>query len=225
MLDHDILTIEEVARYLRVSERTIYDWAHRGTIPCGKIGTTWRFRRTEIEAWVDSRLGPRASSGQTEFTGLAGALVPERILLTHASNKAEVLETLLDCLAQSDAVTDPAELRREMLKRERIMSTGMGHGLGVPHVRLPSVRKLVMAMAVNDRDIAGYDALDDSPVRVVCMMAARDDQHTQYLRALAAVSAVLRDPGRNKAILAAPDGAAVRAILLGASSDEAASTT
>ena len=40
----EILTIEEVAKYLRVSDRTVYDWAQKGEIPAGKIGTVWRFK-------------------------------------------------------------------------------------------------------------------------------------------------------------------------------------
>ncbi len=216
MFDHEILTIEEVARYLRVSERTIYDWAHQGVIPCGKIGATWRFRRSEIVRWVDNKLSTHKPIQQREFSGLAGVLFRERILLTRFQEKAEVLNALLDCLADTECVTDPEELRREMLNRERIMSTGMGHGLGVPHVRIPSVKNLVMAVAVNDRGIADYDTLDDRPVRVVCMMAARDDQHTQYLRALAAVNAVMRDPAQNAALLAAATPEAVRALFLGA---------
>ena len=52
----DILTIEEVAKYLRVSERTVYDWAQKGEIPAGKIGTVWRFKKSEIEKWVNERL-------------------------------------------------------------------------------------------------------------------------------------------------------------------------
>ena len=46
----EILTIEEVARYLRVSERTVYEWAQKGEIPAGKIGTVWRFKKDDIES-------------------------------------------------------------------------------------------------------------------------------------------------------------------------------
>ena len=55
-MEDDILTIEEVAKYLRVSERTVYDWAQKGEIPAGKIGTVWRFKKSEIEKWVNDRL-------------------------------------------------------------------------------------------------------------------------------------------------------------------------
>ena len=37
-MEEEILTIEEVAKYLRVSERTVYDWAQKGEIPAGQIG-------------------------------------------------------------------------------------------------------------------------------------------------------------------------------------------
>ena len=59
MID-DILTIDEVANYLRVSERTVYDWAQKGEIPSGKIGTVWRFKKSEIEKWVNDRLSSSA---------------------------------------------------------------------------------------------------------------------------------------------------------------------
>ena len=66
MTTHDIMTVEEVAEYLRVSERTVYEWAQRGEIPAGKLGTTWRFKRREIERWVDRRLaGGRRGAGRS----------------------------------------------------------------------------------------------------------------------------------------------------------------
>ena len=44
----EIMTIEEVAKYLQVEEKTIYDWAQKGTLPGGKIGTTWRLSLIHI---------------------------------------------------------------------------------------------------------------------------------------------------------------------------------
>ena len=61
-MEDDILTIEEVAKYLRVSERTVYDWAQKGEIPSGKIGTVWRFKKSEIEKWVNDRLSSGSKS-------------------------------------------------------------------------------------------------------------------------------------------------------------------
>ncbi len=55
-MDDTILTIEEVAKYIKISERTIYDWAQKGDIPAGKLGNVWRFRKSEIDHWVNERL-------------------------------------------------------------------------------------------------------------------------------------------------------------------------
>ena len=52
----EIMTIEEVASYLKVSERTVYEWAQKGDLPGGKIGTTWRFKSSDIEKWINDRL-------------------------------------------------------------------------------------------------------------------------------------------------------------------------
>ena len=53
------MTLDEVARYLAMAERTIYDWAQTGRLPAYKLGATWRFRRSEIDAWLQShRSGP-----------------------------------------------------------------------------------------------------------------------------------------------------------------------
>ena len=56
MSDDEILTLEEIAKYLRVSERTIYDCVQKGEIPAGKIRASWRFKKSEIDKWVNEKL-------------------------------------------------------------------------------------------------------------------------------------------------------------------------
>ena len=210
------MTIEEVAEYLRVSERTVYDWAQKGEIPGGKLGTAWRFKREDMERWVNSRLseggGRRASGGAS----IARLLTPERVLLLEAAGKAEVLNRLVDLLATTPLVKDREKLLKGILDREELMSTGIGVGIGVPHVRIDSVSDLVMAVAVCRRPIAGYSSLDEQPVQIVCMLAARRDQHAQYIRTLSAISARLKDRLTRERIIHADTPADVHAILTAA---------
>ena len=91
MPDHDILTIEEVAEYLRVSERTIYDWANKGKLPCGKLGTTWRFKRSEIERWVDNRLSHKTDAPSQHGEAVRDVLEPSRLVLFVAHRKRAAL--------------------------------------------------------------------------------------------------------------------------------------
>ena len=48
----DILTVEEIALYLKVTERSIYGLLSKGEIPAFKVGGSWRFKRKEIEGWI-----------------------------------------------------------------------------------------------------------------------------------------------------------------------------
>lgn len=50
-MDDQILTLEEVSRYLKVNKATIYRLAQAGRIPASKVGKVWRFKRDRIETW------------------------------------------------------------------------------------------------------------------------------------------------------------------------------
>jgi len=52
----EILTIEEVAAYLRLKPQTIYKWAQEKRLPAVKLGKEWRFRRSIIDRWLDDQL-------------------------------------------------------------------------------------------------------------------------------------------------------------------------
>jgi excisionase family DNA binding protein len=52
----DIMTVEEVARYLKLKPQTVYKWAQEGQIPAAKLGKEWRFRRRLLDEWIDRRI-------------------------------------------------------------------------------------------------------------------------------------------------------------------------
>ena len=53
---NEILTIEEVAEYLRLTPQTIYKWAQERKIPAVKLGKEWRFRRSILDRWLDEQM-------------------------------------------------------------------------------------------------------------------------------------------------------------------------
>ncbi|MEM9673278.1 MAG: helix-turn-helix domain-containing protein [Cyclobacteriaceae bacterium] len=53
---HDIMTLEEVANYLKMKPQTIYTWAQSGKIPAAKIGKEWRFRRSIVDEWFNAHI-------------------------------------------------------------------------------------------------------------------------------------------------------------------------
>jgi excisionase family DNA binding protein len=68
--ESDILTITEVAEYLKVAERTIYRLAAAKKIPAFKVGGTWRFSRAEIDLWIKRQMSEaQSSSGSDDERG------------------------------------------------------------------------------------------------------------------------------------------------------------
>ena len=66
MADTDVMTVRDMAEYLKVKERTIYRLVAKGGIPAFKVGGSWRFRRAEIEEWIarSRQDGNRTDSGR-----------------------------------------------------------------------------------------------------------------------------------------------------------------
>jgi len=50
------MTLEEVAKYLKLKPQTVYKWAQEGQIPGAKLGKEWRFRRRLLDEWIDSSI-------------------------------------------------------------------------------------------------------------------------------------------------------------------------
>ena len=63
---NEILTIDEVAAYLKAGKRTVYRLASSGKIPAFKLGGTWRFRRAELDQWIASQIGEATDSVDEE---------------------------------------------------------------------------------------------------------------------------------------------------------------
>lgn len=58
LMDDQILTLEEVSKYLKLHKATIYKMARAGKIPASRVGKVWRFKRAKIESWLDKREQP-----------------------------------------------------------------------------------------------------------------------------------------------------------------------
>lgn len=56
MNNQDIMTLEEVAAYLKLKPQTIYTWAQENKIPAAKLGKEWRFKKTIIDEWINQHI-------------------------------------------------------------------------------------------------------------------------------------------------------------------------
>ena len=191
-MEDTILTIEEVANYLRVSDRTVYDWAQRGEIPAGKIGTVWRFKKSEVEKWVNDRLSSSGGRIKDDVVQVKNILAPNRVIFISQTSRHDALVELATALSSAPQVKRSDELVSEILKREELMSTAIGRGIAIPHVRLSSVTDLVMAVGVCKTPVTDFQPIDDIPVSLLFMIAAAYNQHSYYLQTLSYFSAKLK---------------------------------
>ena len=135
---------------------------------------------------------------------LAELLAPERCLLLEAEDKKTLLEQLAEVLSRSVPSLDCRELMEVLLAREAIMSTGIGLGIAVPHARLKSVERPILAVGVSGKGVS-YESLDDKPVHIVVMIVVPAESQKQYLRILARVTLLLKNSKLRSRLLEAKD--------------------
>ncbi|CAM3394614.1 helix-turn-helix domain-containing protein [Corallococcus sp. ZKHCc1 1396] len=63
-MSDEILTLPEVAQLLKVAEKTVYTMAQKGELPAFKVGGQWRFRRANLDSWIDAKT--RRAAGEEE---------------------------------------------------------------------------------------------------------------------------------------------------------------
>ena len=136
---------------------------------------------------------------------LARVLEPQRVLILDSKTKKDALLALADCLGSSAEVKDRDALVQAIFYREELMSTGIGMGIGVPHVRLPSVTRPVMSAGLCRNPITDYQSLDGVPIHLIFMIAAGQNQHAEYLRLLSSLSLKLKNEKLRNSLISAPD--------------------
>jgi PTS system nitrogen regulatory IIA component len=212
----EIITAKEVAIFLRVSERTVYDWASSGTIPCGKLGTTWRFKRSEVEKWVNEQLSTSSKKNVTFSPIEIGAILdPMHVMLLDTDSKDAALLNMLDRLAETGAVSDKTAVTEGIFQREKLMSTGIGLGIGIPHVRLDGIDTLMMAVGVSTTDITDYESLDGQPVRLIFMILAGKDQHALHIKTMSAISRRIKNSVLREMVMQARQPEMIYDLLVG----------
>src|ERR1700686_3006913 len=120
MMDETFLTTEEVLEYLQVNLRTVYRLIKAGKIPAVRVGRQWRFRKRDIDAWLDSqrpRGGTRAAAPAAPAGPATGAARP-RVLVV--DDEASIRDLLSKTLALAECDVDVAPDGRSAPERMRV---------------------------------------------------------------------------------------------------------
>jgi len=205
----EILTLAEIASYLKVSEKTILRMVKRGDLPGSKVANQWRFQGVLIEQWLTAKMESATDESLVDviqttpkIIPLSRLIAPERILMNLLPGDTEsVLEQLIKPLIDEDLLDDPAQFLSDLLDREAMGSTGIGDGVAIPHVRSQEnsgVRKPCVVMGLCQAGL-DFDALDGEPTHVFMLLCA--NAVTEHLRLLAKTMLMLRNPGMVEILL------------------------
>jgi PTS system nitrogen regulatory IIA component len=112
------------------------------------------------------------------------AILPALTATTRDAAIAEIIQSLKDAGQFTDA--DVTDVTAAVLRREQLGSTGIGHGVAIPHSRHRDVPNLVGTVALSREGLA-FDSIDGEPVHLLFLLISPDQQPGPHLRALDAV--------------------------------------
>lgn len=149
-------------------------------------------------------------------------LLPAKAVLPalKAVNKKQVLQMLAAKMAELTGRGE-REIFETLLQRERLGSTGVGHGAAIPHCKLPKLDRLYGVFARLEKPI-DFEALDGEPVDLVFVLLAPEGAGADHLKALALIARMLRDERTAKQLRSTHDARLLHEILTAPAASHAA---
>ena len=118
------------------------------------------------------------------------------------STKDEIINELLDILVAANKIPDRAAALNAIMDREQKMSTGMKHGIAIPHGKSDTIQNLVACMGVSDSPV-DFDSLDHEPCRIFIMTLSPIEKTGPHLQFLAEISQLFKSAQKRQEILGA----------------------
>lgn len=143
---------------------------------------------------------------------LTDYLKPEYISIgLKANSKEDLLDGMFELAAKNPHVLDAKKLRASVLEREKIMSTGVGKSLAIPHGKTDAVDDIILAFAVTEEPV-DYSSMDNEPVRLVLLLVSKESLVGQRLKLLSRASKVMNSDTARAALINAKSADEVLAI-------------
>jgi PTS system nitrogen regulatory IIA component len=199
------LSVRDAARFLEVSEKTVYRWIRNDDIPFFLVNDQYRFNRMELLEWATARrihISPEIFSEPSEgalpsaYSSLEAGGIFYRV---GGGDVPSVLSEIVAHLRLPDEV-DRVHLYKVLLAREELGSTGVGEGIAIPHVRSPivlHVNRPLLTLCFLETPV-DFRALDKKPVDTVFTIVSPTVR--AHLHLLSRLSFCLRDEKLKKAL-------------------------
>ncbi|OQY32368.1 MAG: hypothetical protein B6241_11085 [Spirochaetaceae bacterium 4572_59] len=218
--NNQIMTLSEVAEYLKVAEKTILRMIQKGEIPCAKVASQWRFMRPMIDDWLISRMNVIPKNDLSSLLIKEGSLVPlsrlirrERILTgLPAGSKEEMLDALIAPLSLSRE--NRKLFLKKLMQREDMSSTAIGQSIAIPHLRRPEENiitgpEVILGICPEGCD---FDSIDSKPTYLFFLIIT--DSEVVHLRIISRISQIAGDRKLIRKLVNATDGERALGLIL-----------
>ena len=116
--------------------------------------------------------------------------------------KHDIIEEMIDRLCLAGMITNKEKVLLSVLEREKKMTTGMEHGIALPHGKTDAVNDLVVAIGIKKEGM-DFDCIDHNPAKIFIMTVSPLSHTGPHIQFLAEVSKLLKDPKAREQLLAA----------------------
>ena len=220
--DKKIMTLAEMADYLKVARRSLVKMAEKGDIPATKVASQWRFMRTVVDDWLIAKMKTlpdreleKLIDSEKLPVPLSAVLRPQLVRLDIEDvGVKKILEMLTDPLIRQNLLASREEFVDRLLDREEMVSTAIFPGIAIPHARKPeecpvSDPRIVIGVSRGGVD---FNSLDGKSTFLFCLICA--NQVLLHLKIIAELALVFRQPDLIQRLRSAEDPNRVLDILL-----------
>ncbi len=155
-----------------------------------------------INYTIRSRLR-RQFFNQGEKVAISNYLDERLIAFIDVENRDAALVSLVDVLAAAGKIKNKEVFHRALLEREKIVSTGIGRGVAIPHAKLESCNDFFIVVGIQKDKGLDWKALDGSLVKLIFMIGGPEHKQTEYLHILSSLTVAIKDEEKRKKLLSA----------------------
>lgn len=117
----------------------------------------------------------------------------KNIYILDAGTKKGALSELVNKTAATADLSNPEQIITAVMHREKLMSTGIGLGIGIPHIRSDLTIEPVISMGVCRNTLPDYDSIDGIPVNIIVLIITGIGQHREHIRILSSIISKLKN--------------------------------
>ncbi|MFH1416112.1 MAG: PTS sugar transporter subunit IIA [Elusimicrobiota bacterium] len=181
LANNDILTTQELSKYLKLNEKTVLKLAQTGKIPGFKIGNQWRFYLSTVDEYLQDNIIKTSAYNIGEMITTTDIMPLSRLtdnslinLNLKSIGHEDVLMELSNIAFEAGIADTAHHLEMKLLEREKMLSTAIGKGIAMPHPRNPNEELFRRPCVVIARSIQGvyFKAPDGNKVHMFFMPCA-----------------------------------------------------